>query len=467
MPADRDTKLVTKYFGNEQARNLAGYEKHGGYQVMRKALTMKPEDIVAEVKKSNLRGRGGAGFPTGIKWGFLPPDRTETHLVCNADESEPGTCKDRLLMANSAHLLIEGMVISAFAIGSVHNYIYIRGEMMREYQILVDAIAEAYDKGYLGDNILGSGFRCELTVHRGAGAYICGEETALLNSLEGVRGQPRLKPPFPAIKGLFGKPTIVNNVETLMNIPFIVDKGGDWFAELGTGRSGGTRIVCVSGHVEKPGVYELPLTITFRELIDDVCGGVWKGREVKAVIPGGTSMPPLSIDELDVKVEFDELMTNESIAPVQVVKHGKLQDFDMGGGRQLRTMAGSGGIVVMDDHTDIPKACWRIMKFYHHESCGQCTPCREGTGWLERVCHRLAFGHGKPGDVDLLSTIAHGIAGNTICALGEAAAWPMLGFLTKFREDFEAKLPASESPRTADETFGTTSGKTSAGVTAS
>jgi NADH-quinone oxidoreductase subunit F len=309
--------------------------------------------------------------------------------------------------------------------------------MMREVVVLQKAIDEAYQRGYLGKNILGSGFECHITVHRGAGAYICGEETALLNSLEGERGQPRLKPPFPAVKGLFGNPTIVNNVETLMNIPFIVDKGGAWFAELGAGRSGGTRIVCVSGHVNKPGVFELPLSITMRELIDDVAGGVWKGRKVKAVIPGGTSMPPLDESELDVMCEFDALMTDERIKPCEV-RAGQL--FDMGGGRNLRTMAGSGGVVVMDDQTDIPMAVWRIMKFYAHESCGQCTPCREGTGWLEKVARRVAHGEGKPTDVDLLATIAHGIAGNTICALGEAAAWPMLGFLTKFRGEFLAKI---------------------------
>jgi NADH-quinone oxidoreductase subunit F len=274
-------------------------------------------------------------------------------------------------------------------------------------------------------------------VHRGAGAYICGEETALLNSLEGERGYPRIKPPFPAVVGLFGKPTIVNNVETLMNVPSIIDKGGQWFADLGVGRSGGTRIVCISGHVEKPGVYELPMSLTFREMIDDVCGGIWKGRKVKGVIPGGSSMPPLDESELDVPVEFDALMTDERIKPCEV-KPGQL--FDMGGGRHLRTMAGSGGIVVFDDETDVVKLCWRIMKFYQHESCGQCTPCREGTGWLEKVTRRLAQGRGKPGDLELCGTIAHGIAGNSICALGEAAAWPMMGFLTKFRADFEAKI---------------------------
>ncbi|HRC59189.1 MAG TPA: NADH-ubiquinone oxidoreductase-F iron-sulfur binding region domain-containing protein, partial [Kofleriaceae bacterium] len=415
------TKLVSAKFGNEAAKTLAGYEKLGGYQVLRKALAMRPEDLVNEVKASNLRGRGGAGFATGVKWGFVPKDSPAVHLVCNADESEPGTCKDRELIYWDPHLLIEGMIISAHALRAVHNYIYIRGEMMREYAVLVRAVEEAYQRGYLGKNILGTGLECHLTVHRGAGAYICGEETALLNSLEGRRGQPRLKPPFPAIKGLFGEPTIVNNVETLMNVPIIIDKGAQWFAGLGVGRSGGTRMICVSGHVERPGVYELPIGITFNQLINEVCGGVWKGRKVRAVIPGGTSMPPLSVDELDVPIEFDALMTDERIRPVEV-RPGQL--FDLGGGRQLRTMAGSGGVVVIDDHEDLVKAVWRIMKFYAHESCGQCTPCREGTGWLEKVCRRVANEQGKPDDLELLASIAHGIAGNTICALGEAAAWP-------------------------------------------
>ena len=409
---------------------IAGYEAAGGYKVLKKALAMKPEDVTAEVKASNLRGRGGAGFATGVKWGFVPKDAKDVHLVCNADESEPGTCKDRLLVYWDPHLLIEGMIIAAHALRAVHNYIYIRGEMMREYEVLAKAVEDAYAKGYLGKT-------CQITVHRGAGAYICGEETALLNSLEGLRGQPRLKPPFPAVKGLFDHPTIVNNVETLMNVPFIIDKGGAWFNELGMGRSGGTRIVCVSGHVNKPGVFELPMGITFRQIIDEVCGGVWKGRKVKAVIPGGVSMPPLDASELDVPCEFDALQTDERIKPV-MVRPG--QQFDLGGGRALRSMAGSGGVVVMDDTTDIPKALWRILKFFAHESCGQCTPCREGCGWMEKVCRRVADGGGKPDDLDLLASIAHGIAGNTICALGDAAAWPMLGFLTKFRADFEAKI---------------------------
>jgi NADH-quinone oxidoreductase subunit F len=437
MPAEIGTHLVTMRFGNAEARTLTGYEKSGGYGQLRKALAMRPDDITAEVKASNLRGRGGAGFSTGVKWGFVPKDARAVHLVCNADESEPGTCKDRELMFWDPHLLIEGMIISAHALKAVHNYIYIRGEMMREYLVLQKAVSDAYARGYLGKNILGTGIEVQLTVHRGAGAYICGEETALLNSLEGLRGQPRLKPPFPAVKGLFGNPTIVNNVETLMNVPFIIEKGGAWFNALGTGRSGGTRIVCVSGHVNKPGVYELPMGITFTQMINEVCGGVWKGRRVKAVIPGGVSMPPLDADELDVPCEFDALQTDERIKPV-MVREG--QPFDLGGGRQLRTMAGSGGVVVMDDHTDIPRAVWRIMKFFAHESCGQCTPCREGCGWLEKVTRRVADGSGKAGDLELLASIAHGIAGNTICALGDAAAWPMLGFLTKFRADFEAKI---------------------------
>jgi NADH-quinone oxidoreductase subunit F len=437
MPTEIGTRIVTARFGNNDARTLPGYERSGGYAQLRKALAMRPDDITAEVKASNLRGRGGAGFATGVKWGFVPKDAKSVHLVCNADESEPGTCKDRELIYWDPHLLIEGMIISAHALKAVHNYIYIRGEMMREYVVLQKAVAEAYARGYLGKNILGTGTEVQLTVHRGAGAYICGEETALLNSLEGLRGQPRLKPPFPAVKGLFGNPTIVNNVETLMNVPAIIDKGGAWFNALGTGRSGGTRIVCVSGHVNKPGVFELPMGITFTQMINEVCGGVWKGRKVKAVIPGGVSMPPLDAGELDVPCEFDALQTDERIKPV-MVRPG--QPFDLGGGRQLRTMAGSGGVVVMDDQTDIPRAIWRIMKFFAHESCGQCTPCREGTGWLEKVSRRVAEGRGKDGDIDLLASIAHGIAGNTICALGDAAAWPMLGFLTKFRSDFEAKL---------------------------
>jgi NADH-quinone oxidoreductase subunit F len=380
-----------------------------------------------------------------MKWGFIPKDAKTTYLVVNADESEPGTCKDREILYWDPHLVIEGVILSSYALGCVHAYIYIRGEMIREHAVLKRAVEEAYAKGFLGkEHDTGRGrWKLDLTVHRGAGAYICGEETSLLNSLEGKRGWPRLKPPFPAVKGLFGQPTIVNNVETIANVPIIIDKGGQWFAELGTPKSGGTRILCVSGHVNKPGVYELPMGIPLREVIDQVCGGVPNGRKVRAVIPGGSSMPPLDESELDIPMEFDALMTDERIKPVEVKPGVK---FDLGGGKMLRTMAGSGGVIVMDDSTDLVKVCWRIMKFYAHESCGQCTPCREGTGWLARITKRLAEGQGRPGDVELCASIAHGIAGNTICPLGDAAAWPMLGFLTKFRADFEKKVDPKLKP---------------------
>jgi NADH-quinone oxidoreductase subunit F len=435
----KTTRIVTKNFGVANSHRLATYLQRGGWDGFRRALTFTPASLVDEVKKSNLRGRGGAGFSTGLKWSFVPKEAKRVYLVVNADESEPGTCKDRELMAQDPHMLIEGMAIASYALGCKHAYIYIRGEMMREARILQAAIDEAYEAGWLAkDHLAASGvFRMDITLHRGAGAYICGEETGLLNSLEGKRGWPRMKPPFPAVRGLFQEATIVNNVETLMNIPDIVLKGGDWFARLGTGKSGGTRIVCVSGHVKKPGVYELRMGIPFRELIYDVCGGMSGSAPLKGLIPGGSSMPPLDASELDVPIEFDALMTDPRIKDVEA-RPGV--PFDLGGGRRLKTMAGSGGIVVFDQSTDVVALCARIMKFYAHESCGQCTPCREGTGWLARVCQRLVDGDGRPGDVDLLANIAVGIAGNTICALGEAAAWPMLGFLTKFRADFEARL---------------------------
>jgi NADH-quinone oxidoreductase subunit F len=439
MPADRNTKIVTRLFGVANSNRIDVAMKHGVYGRLRTALAMQPAAIVDEVKKSNLRGRGGAGFPTGTKWSFIPKGSPTVYLVCNCDESEPGTCKDRELVFWDPHLLIEGMIIASYALGCRHAYIFIRGEMMREVAVLQRAVEEAYQKGFLGAeiNTAAGPFKLEMTVHRGAGAYICGEETSLLNALEGKRGWPRMKPPFPAVKGLFGKPTIVNNVETLMNVPWIVENGGAKFAELGMARSGGTRILCMSGHLNKPGVYELPMGIPLREVIYDVCGGVPGGKRVKAVIPGGSSMPPLDADELDIPMEFDVLTSDPRIKPV-MVRPGQV--FELAKDKPLRTMAGSGGVVVMDEDTDIVAVCARIMRFYAHESCGQCTPCREGTGWMARVCTRLADGHGEPGDLELLSSIAYGIAGNTICPLGEAAAWPMMGFLTKFRADFERKL---------------------------
>jgi NADH-quinone oxidoreductase subunit F len=443
-------KIVTKNFGVADSHTLSVYNQRGGGQAFRKALTLAPAALVEEVKKSNLRGRGGAGFPTGMKWSFIPKEAKTVYLVVNADESEPGTCKDRELLAFDPHLLIEGMMIASYALGCKHAYIYIRGEMMREARIVDAAIDEAYAAGLLGKEHFGANgtFKLDITLHRGAGAYICGEETGLLNSLEGKRGWPRLKPPFPAVRGLFNAPTVVNNVETIMNLPDIITRGGEWFAGIGMGKSGGTRIVCVSGHVAKPGVYELPMGISTRALIYDVCGGIPGGRALKGVIPGGSSMPPLDASEIDVPIEFDALMTDVRIKDVEV-KPGV--PFDLGGGRKLKTMAGSGGVVVFDDSTDVVALCARIMEFYAHESCGQCTPCREGSGWLARVCRRLARGEGEPGDLELLANVANGIGGNTICALGDAAAWPMLGFLTKFRADFEAKLAQSAKSRRASE----------------
>jgi NADH-quinone oxidoreductase subunit F len=441
-------KIVTKNFGVTDSHKLSVYTQRGGGQAFRKALTMQPAALVDEVKKSNLRGRGGAGFPTGMKWSFIPKEAKTVYLVVNADESEPGTCKDRELLAYDPHMLIEGMLIASYALGCKHAYIYIRGEMMREARIVDAAIDEAYAAGLLGKDLQGAtgAFKLDITLHRGAGAYICGEETGLLNSLEGKRGWPRLKPPFPAVRGLFNAPTVVNNVETLMNLPDIITRGGEWFAGIGMGKSGGTRIVCVSGHVAKPGVYELPMGISTRALIYDVCGGIPGGRALKGVIPGGSSMPPLDASEIDVPIEFDALMTDVRIKDVEV-KPGV--PFDLGGGRKLKTMAGSGGVVVFDDSTDVVALCARIMEFYAHESCGQCTPCREGSGWLARVCKRVARGEGEPGDIELMANVANGIGGNTICALGDAAAWPMLGFITKFRADFEAKLAQSAKARRA------------------
>jgi NADH-quinone oxidoreductase subunit F len=442
-PAQQPVRIVTKNFDVPESHTLAVYRQQGGYEGFRKAAALEPTAVVDEVKRSNLRGRGGAGFATGLKWSFIPKGSPTVYLVVNADESEPGTCKDREILARDPHLLIEGVMIAAYAIGCRHAYIYIRGEMIREAKFLQGALDEVYAAGLLGrpqachPTVGGGSYQLDVTVHRGAGAYICGEETALLNSLEGKRGWPRMKPPFPAVQGLFGKPTIVNNVETLANLPAILVQGADWFAGLGVGKSGGTRLLCVSGHVARPGVYELRMGIPLREVIYDVCGGIPNGRTLKAVIPGGSSMPVLDASEIDVPMEFDALMTDGRIKEVEVAPGQKL---DMGGGRPLRTMAGSGGVIVMDDSTDLVAVCARIMKFYAHESCGQCTPCREGTGWLARVCGRLARNQARPGDVEMLASIAHGIAGNTICPLGEAAAWPMLAFLTKFRAEFEQRL---------------------------
>lgn len=416
--------LFIQHF-KDQARPLDYYvSKMDGYTALPKAFKMSQDDIINEVKKSNLRGRGGAGFPTGMKWGFIPKQSPKPkYLVCNADESEPGTFKDRDIMRYTPHLLIEGMVIGGFAIGAHHGYIYIRGEYTREAKLLWAAIDEAYAKGYLGKNILGSGFDFDLTVHRGAGAYICGEESALLNSLEGKRGEPRVKPPFPAQVGAFGGPTIVNNVESLANIPFIMNRGGEWFAKLGKlERSGGTRLISVSGHVKKPGIIEVDAgSVTLRQIIYDHCGGILNDRPLKAVIPGGSSAPVLTADEIDAIYDIEPLM-------------------------KLGTMMGSAAIMVVNDSYCVVKLLKRITKFYAHESCGQCTPCREGCQWMENILERIEDGHGNEKDLQMLLEIADNINGKTLCALGDAAAGPVMSFVKKFKTDFEAHIRGGKCP---------------------
>ena len=420
-------KLLTEHINVEGIDTLDVYRKHGGYRSVEKALkTMTPDEVVEEVKKSGLRGRGGAGFPTGMKWSFLAkPEGVPRYLVCNADESEPGTFKDRQLMSKLPHLLIEGMITSSYALGANTSYIYIRGELLYVLRILEKAIAEAYAAGFLGKNILGSGYDLDLYVHPGGGAYICGEETALLESLEGKRGNPRNKPPFPAVQGLYARPTVVNNVESIAAVPVIVNEGGDEYAKIGVGRSTGTKLISACGHLNKPGIYEIELGLPVEEFIysDEYCGGIWKGRDLKAVVAGGSSVPILP-KELILKTAAGEnrLMTYESLSD---------------GGFVTGTMLGSGGFIAMDETTCIVRNTWNFSRFYHHESCGQCSPCREGTGWMEKVLHRLEHGHGHMEDIDLLVSVAKQIEGNTICPLGEAAAWPVAAAVRHFRPEFE------------------------------
>jgi NADH-quinone oxidoreductase subunit F len=420
-------KLLTEHINVEGINTFEVYRKHGGYRSVEKALkTMTPDEVVEEVKKSGIRGRGGAGFPTGMKWSFLAkPEGVPRYLVCNADESEPGTFKDRQLMSKLPHLLIEGMITGSYALGARTSYIYIRGELLYVLRILEKAIAEAYAAGFLGENILGSGYSLDLHVHPGAGAYICGEETALLESLEGKRGNPRNKPPFPAVQGLYARPTVVNNVETIAAVPVIVNEGGDEYAKIGIGKSTGTKLISACGHLNKPGIYEIELGLPVEEFIysDEYCGGIWKGRDLKAVVAGGSSVPILP-KELILKTAAGEnrLMTYESLSD---------------GGFVTGTMLGSGGFIAMDETTCIVKNTWNFSRFYHHESCGQCSPCREGTGWMEKVLHRLEHGHGSMHDIDLLVSVAKQIEGNTICPLGEAAAWPVAAAVRHFRHEFE------------------------------
>lgn len=420
-------QLLLAQINQPGIQSLEGYRANGGYASVEKALKkMTPDEVVEEVKKSGLRGRGGAGFPTGMKWSFLAkPEGVPRYLVCNADESEPGTFKDRYLMERIPHLLIEGMITSSYALGAHTSYIYIRGEYFYLVRILEKAIAEAYAAGWLGQNILGTGFNLDLFVHPGAGAYICGEETALLESLEGKRGNPRIKPPFPAVKGLYDCPTVVNNVETIAAVVPIVNDGGDAYARIGIGRSTGTKLISASGHINKPGVYEIEMGLPVEEFIysDEYCGGILNGKKLKAVVAGGSSVPILPAD-LILKTAQGEprLMTYESLAA---------------GGFASGTMLGSGGFIVMDESTSIVKNLFTFARFYHHESCGQCSPCREGTAWMEKILHRLIDGHGTIQDIDLLWDIQSKIEGNTICPLGDAAAWPVASAIRHFREEFE------------------------------
>jgi NADH-quinone oxidoreductase subunit F len=406
--------ILFKDIDTEGLTGLDVYRRGGGYEALTSTLgATAPDAVIEVVKASGLRGRGGAGFPTGLKWGFVPKNSPRPkYLVCNADESEPGTFKDRELMEKNPHLLIEGMILAAYAIQAAVGYIYLRGEFAYIQRILDRAIAEARAAGLLGANVAGSGFRFELHTHLGAGAYICGEETALLSSLEGYRGQPRLKPPFPAVEGLYRCPTVVNNVETLMNVPSIVRNGAAWFRQWGTEKSPGAKVFSVSGPVKRPGNYEVPMGMPLSQLIDDVCGGVLDGMKIKAVIPGGSSVEMLPARLIDTGLDFESMVA-------------------------AGTLLGSGGVIVIDDQTCIVDALYNITRFYEHESCGKCTPCREGTYWMSEVFQRLERGEGRETDVDLLWDVSDNILGKSFCALGDAAAMPVMGAIRHFRDEFE------------------------------
>lgn len=426
-------KILLKNIDIPGIQGYDAYRANGGYASVEKALKMKPDDIVEEVKKSGLRGRGGAGFPTGMKWSFIDKKTTNPHyLVCNADESEPGTFKDRYLMQHIPHALVEGMIVSSFALDAHTSYIYIRGELLYVYHILEKAIAEAYKHGWLGKNIQGSGYDLDVYVHPGAGAYICGEETGLIESLEGKRGNPRMKPPFPAIQGLWMCPTVVNNVETIADVPHILNMGGEEYAKIGVGKSTGTKLISACGHINKPGVYEIELGLPVEEFLysEQYCGGIRDGKKLKAVVAGGSSVPILPA-ELILKTAKGEprLMSYESLAD---------------GGFATGTMLGSGGFIAMDETTSIVKNLWNFTRFYHHESCGQCSPCREGTGWMEKVLHRIIEGKGKMSDIDLLWDVQSKIDGRTICPLGDAAAWPVASAIRHFRKEFEELIQKQE-----------------------
>ena len=428
-------KILLQYDHIPGINTFEVYRQNNGYKSVEKALkTMKPEEIVEQVKVSGLRGRGGAGFPTGMKWSFLAkPEGVPRYLVCNADESEPGTFKDRYLMERIPHLLIEGMITSSFALGANTSYIYVRGEYYYIIKILQKAIKEAYAAGFLGKNILGTGYNLDLFVQPGGGAYICGEETALIESLEGKRGNPRIKPPFPAIAGLWGCPTVVNNVETIAAVVPIVNDGGEAYAAIGIGKSTGTKLISASGHINKPGVYEIELGVPVEEFIysDEYCGGIRNGKKLKAVVAGGSSVPILPT-ELILKTANGEprLMSYESLSD---------------GGFATGTMMGSGGFIAMDEDTSVVKNLFTFARFYHHESCGQCSPCREGTGWMEKILKKFIDGKATLADIDLLWDIQSKIEGKTICPLGEAAAWPVAAAIRHFRPEFEAYVNNPQS----------------------
>jgi len=410
-----NNQAITGGLEGDRTWRLADYVQRGGYEALRKILTkpMTPDEVVAEVKLSGLRGRGGAGFPTGVKWGFMPKNYTgDKYVVCNSDEGEPGTFKDRDILRYNPHALIEGMIIGGYAMGAKAGYNYIHGEIWSVYERCEEAIEEARAAGYLGNNIMGSGFDFQLYNSHGYGAYICGEENALLESLEGKKGQPRFKPPFPASFGLYGKPTTINNTETFASVPYIILQGGQHFLEIGKPNNGGCKLFSVSGHVERPGNFEIPLGTPFAELLE-MAGGMRGGRKLKAVIPGGSSAPVLPA----------EIMMNTDMDYDSIAKAG--------------SMLGSGAVIVMDETVCMVKALERLSYFYHEESCGQCTPCREGTGWLYRVIHRIEQGQGRPEDLDLLLNLSENISGRTICALGDAAAMPVKSFVTHFRAEFE------------------------------
>ncbi len=427
-PHEKETVVLSEYFGDAEARSYDGWVKRGGYKALKTALGMTPAEVIDLVKNSGLRGRGGAGFPTGVKWSFMPREKSKPHyLCCNADESEPGTFKDREIMRWTPHALIEGCAIAQYAIQAEINYIYIRGEFTEPLQVMEVALEEAYKEGILGENAMGSGTRLDMYIHKGAGAYICGEETAMMNSIEGQRGNPRIKPPFPAASGVFGMPTTINNVETLAVVPHIINRGADWYRALclSNEKSTGTKLFSVCGHVQRPGNYEVTMGFPLGELINDMCGGVPEGRALKACIPGGSSVPILNREETE----------------------NCLLDYE--GCVEAGTMLGSGGVIVFDDSADMVYQIMLLARFYAHESCAQCTQCREGTAWTVRILERILAGKGESKDLDLLLDLADQMTGKTICVLSDSCAAPVVSGIKKFRNEFEAYIAGKREPAMA------------------